>query len=364
LADGATRFLGWWRDELRGLLPERGLLAGAARTIVLAQVEGGFQIAEDGAGRRPAAAAGPAPVLSRAQALSRLAQMAEAGAATAAGIRLPLGQCFVRRVELPTAARREVGQILEFDLERATPFKLKDVHTAHVVEGGTGAGGKLRITQFIAKRETVDPLVADVEAAGLEVAFVDCWQDQPASGRGVDFLRQSAPHAAAGRLVTPLRALGALALLLAVAAVAIAVLRHEAALADVQERTARMRVQAAAVHGMLERSNAAVAGLARLQKMKLEQTPVMEALEEMSRLLPDSVWLTDLRLEGDTLDISGLAKSGAALLSLFERSPIFADAALTAPLTFDQREDKERFSLRIRVKQAAGYRQAAKEERQ
>jgi general secretion pathway protein L len=366
LIDGAKRFLGWWRDELRGLLPERGLVvfAGPERTAVLTQVEGGFQIAEAGAGRRQAGGAGPAPVLSRAQALSKLADMAEAGTATAAGIRLPLSQCFVRRTELPAAARGDVRQILNFDLERATPFRLKDVYTAHVEEGEAGGKGKLRVSQMVAKREAIDPLVADVEASGLEVAFVDCWQDQPSAGLGVDFLEQSAPEAAAQGLVTPLRALAGLALVLAVSAVAITLSKRESALEDVQARAAKMRAQAATVRGVLERSDAAVADLARLQQMKLKQIPAIEVLEEITRVLPDSVWLTDLRMEGDTLDISGLAKSGAALLSLFERSAIFADAALTAPLTLDQREDKERFSLRIRIKQPSASRPLGKEEQQ
>jgi general secretion pathway protein L len=267
-------------------------------------------------------------------------------------------------VELPAAARSDVRQILNFDLERATPFRLKDVYTAHVVEGEAGAKGKLRVSQMVAKREAIDPLVADVEATGLEVAFVDCWQDQPSAGLGVDFLEQSAPEAAAQGLVTPPRALAALALVLAVSAVAIILSKHESALEDVQARAAKMRAQAATVRGVLERSDAAVADLARLQQMKLKQIPAIEVLEEVTRVLPDSVWLTDLRMEGDTLDVSGLAKSGAALLSLFERSAIFADAALTAPLTLDQREDKERFSLRIRIKQPMTSRPLAKEEQQ
>jgi general secretion pathway protein L len=129
--------------------------------------------------------------------------------------------------------------------------------------------------------------------------------------------------------------------------------RYEAALAEVKTETTKLRTQAAAVREAIERSGAAVADLARLQRMKLGQVPAVEVLEELSRLLPDSVWLTDLRIEGDAVDLTGLAKSGAALPSLFVGSTLFADAALTAPVTLDQREDKERFSLRIRLRPLA-----------
>ncbi len=357
LLEGASSFFAWWRGELWGLVPERGRkwLAGAGPGVVLAEVETGFQIlAEDAT--RPGAAPGPAP-LSRAEALSALARMADSGTAATVGIRLPQSKCFQRKVELPKAARNDAGQILSFNLERATPFKLRDVYTAHVVEEEAGSKGKLRFLQLVTKREAVDALVADVKAAGLEVAFVDCWDNQPSSGLSLNFLEAST--ASRGRRSATLpRALAALVLLLAASAFLLLLTSHGSALAELQAQTAKMRTQAAEVRRVLERSDAAVAGLARLHRLKLGQVPSIEVLEEISRVLPDSVWLSDLRIEGDTLDISGLAKAGAALPSLLEQSPLFADAALTAPLTLDPREDKERFSLRVRVKQPVAARQA------
>ena len=358
--NSVVRFFGWWRDELWGLLPEgwRRLFVGADPSVVLAQVESGFQIATETQSRPGAAPA----VLSRAQALSALAGIAEAGTIGSVGVRLPLSQCFERRILLPMAARNEVRKMLNFDLERATPFRLQDVYTAHILAGEAGPTGKQRIRQLVVKRETVDPLVADVKAAGLEVAFVDCWCDTPSSGLSVNFLQESAPpHAGLGEYLTLPRTLAVLVLLLIGSAFMLSLSMHESALAEVQAQTAKVRTQAAAVRGVFDRSDAAVADLARLQQLKLKQATVVEVLEELSQVLPDSVWLTDLRIEGDTLDISGLAKSGAALPSLLVRSALFADATLTAPLTLDPREDKERFSLRLRLKQPVP---SASEERQ
>jgi len=350
--DSAMRFLGWWRDELWGLVPERGrrLLAGADPGVVLAQVESGFQIVNE-AETLAGTDAAPA-VLSRVQALSALAEMAASGGPSTIGIRLPVSQCFERRIELPKAARGDVRKMLNFDLERATPFRLAEVYTAHVMANEAGTKGRQRVRQLVVKREAVDPLVADARAAGLDVAFVDCWHDTPARGLSIDFLEASAPpDTGLGRHLTLPRMLAALVLLLTGSAFLISLSRHESALAELQAQTAKMRAQAAAVRGVLERSDVVVADLARLQQMKLKQIPAVEVLEELSRMLPDSVWLADFRMEGDIVDISGLAKSGAALPALFVPSALFADAALTAPLTLDPREDKERFSLRVRIKQ-------------
>jgi general secretion pathway protein L len=348
---GAARFLDWWRDELRGLVPTRvrRLLADTYAGVVLAQVEDRFQILTEPPSRTRS---GTPEALSREQALAALAEMAASRKLRRIGIRLPLGQCFERRVELPRAARDDVRRMLSFDLERATPFKVGEVYTAYLPAGEAGTKGKQWVRQLVVKREAVDPLLADVKAVGLEPTFVDCWHTAPSPGLAVNFLEASVPpRTGLARHITLPKALGLLVLVLAGLASMLAVWRYETALADITAQTARMRAQAAAVRSALERSDAAVGNLKRLQDLKLQQVPAVAVIEELSRALPDSVWLTDLRIEGGVVDMAGLAKSGATLPSLFVGSALFADAALTAPLTLDQREDKERFSLRIRIKQ-------------
>jgi general secretion pathway protein L len=356
LTHGIAHFFQWWRDELLGLVPRR-LLVGADVGVVLAQVEGGFQIVTAPPRVRRQQAA---PVLTRAQAFAALSKLAVLRKGDAVGLRLPLSQCFERRVELPKAARDDLRRMLNFDLERATPFRLGEVYTAYLPSGEAGAKGKQRVRQLVVKREAVDPLIADLKTAGLVPAFVDCWQATPASGLPVDFLEASGPSPSGlARLVSAPRALAGLVVLLAGLAGALSLSRYEAALAQIGAETAKLRLEAGAVRAAMERSSVAVADLARLQRQKLGHVPSVEVLDELSRLLPDTVWLTDLRIEGDIADIAGLAKSGAALPSLFMGSALFADAALIAPVTLDQREDKERFSLRFRIKPRAALQPAA-----
>jgi general secretion pathway protein L len=365
LGGGLATFLAWWRDELVGLVPDRVRAAfGQAKSdVVLAQVDDGFVVL-DGAAQRGNARRGAAPsAYPLAEALTILMRTAKSRGETAVGLRLPLDGCFARSIELPAGARKDVRQILDMDLERATPFKHRDVYTAHVVDGEDAARGRLRVRQLVTKREAVDPLVAEVKSAGLEVAYVDCWSGQPGSGLPVNFLAPRDGAGGQGGTRRAVRGLAGLALLLLASGLLLGLLRYETALAELETKTAQARQQAAAVRGVLERADSAVADLARLQDLKMKRVPAIEVLEEVTRILPDTVWLTDLRLEDDVLDISGLAPSAAALPPLFGKSALVTDAALTAPVTFDQREDKERFSLRVRVKHQALPRQAAATEK-
>jgi hypothetical protein len=90
LTESAAGFFDWWREELLGLVPQwlRRLLADAEVGVVLAQLDGGFQIF---AAASPRTRGEAAPlVLTRAQALAALADMAASRRASSIGLRLPL----------------------------------------------------------------------------------------------------------------------------------------------------------------------------------------------------------------------------------------------------------------------------------
>ena len=275
-------------------------------------------------------------------------------------MRIPVQSCFRRSVELPTAARGDAGRILELDLERSTPFKLKDVYTAAYIDEGAGAGGRIKAVQLVAKRQAIDPILEELRAADLKVDFVDCWDEQGSAALPVNFLAAAGPQRTDfGRLVTAPRLLAAFAALLVVAVPA----AHAVALpVRPGGRAGAGGGDAHAGHGRAHRAGDLERGGRRADAAAAPEAradPEHCHHRRADPLLPDSVWIADLRLEGSALDITGLAKSGASLLPLFERSKMFAEPTLTAPLTFDQQEDKERFSLRVRLRQPGGEERSA-----
>jgi general secretion pathway protein L len=77
--------------------------------------------------------------------------------------------------------------------------------------------------------------------------------------------------------------------------------------------------------------------------------PVARIIEELTATVPDDAWISDLRIDGDTVELTGFAKSAAALVPRLENAPLFADVLLTSPVVLDNNEDKERFSMRLRL---------------
>jgi general secretion pathway protein L len=49
--------------------------------------------------------------------------------------------------------------------------------------------------------------------------------------------------------------------------------------------------------------------------------------------------------------MTGLSTAAAELVALVDKSPLFADAALTAPIALDSTQQRERFTLQAKLQQ-------------
>jgi general secretion pathway protein L len=342
IADMPTRLLVWWGSELASLVPApvRRILV-RPRLVVSLEGDGMRVLEERGQEARPLGLARDA------------ADVARLAGGRPAGLRLPLSSCYVRRVLLPAAARRDAAGILALDLERATPFREADVYHAHVIDAASGPPGRIAVRHVIVKRALLDRAVARLEAAGCRVAFADCWSGDEPAAMPIDLLPARAggapPHRRRHSLAA---ALGVLALALAASAPCLLLQRHQSALAAIAEQTRRAKSEAGAQRRASGAAQAADSEMAVLARLKHGRPATVEVIEEITRLLPDTAHLLELRIEGDTVDITGFARSAAGILPLLERSALLADAALSGPLTREPGQDRERFAVRMRLRAA------------
>jgi general secretion pathway protein L len=92
-----------------------------------------------------------------------------------------------------------------------------------------------------------------------------------------------------------------------------------------------------------------------LQKIQSEEISKMKMLEELTRILPETVWIWNLKYNGKEIELSGFADSASELIPLLDRSPFFEKVEFLAPVTKEiqmrgaENKEKERFRIKMKL---------------
>ena len=289
-------------------------------------------------------------IVSSTEMLAYLGRKARSKSPPMIGLRLQPKNYFMRNVSLPGAAARDFSKLLLLDLERATPFRTKDVYTAYIIEPSPAGSRTQSIRQYVIKRSLVDGVKLSIEALGLRVVSIECRNDGDSSTLPIDFLAAEREAPVSNRSPRVPFALASACLALAASASYIVIQRHEDSLAELQAQTAQLKIQAQSVRDSVLKSQAALSAINNFNSLHKDFVSRAAIIDEVTRLLPDSAWVTDFKISGATVDIAGLAATASALLPIIEKSPLFVDATSTTPLTFDPLQNKERYGIRMRLR--------------
>jgi general secretion pathway protein L len=373
LGAAAARFWSWYKQEFLALFPQKTvawLLDRGDRKLILHNTHGvsALECADDGQG------ALMAPILADEVLASSLdealARRGMARESTQIILEIDSNAFFVRRFDIPVAAQPNLPRLLAAEIERKTPFRAADVLHGHVSAASPDNPEKLAIEQWILRRDLLERALEGSGVAPQDLDVVrpfwpaDAQTPGPAPRIAVGGRAEASNWFRAAAIL-----LVSLAAVLFLAGLGLTLWRQERIGAELDAKVAEVSSRASRVRQIADRAAAESRLLATLRRER-ERIPMLADLwEEVSRLLPDGAYVTELRLsemrDGERIvDLVGYSDQAVGLPALFDRTPLFSDAALTAPITPDANEKREGFSLQAKVKQkrmAKGAKEAKKE---
>jgi general secretion pathway protein L len=218
----------------------------------------------------------------------------------------------------------------------------------------------LQVVHVIAKRRLIDPLLAEARSMGVPISAVDVVGAE-GDRMGFNLLnRGEAPPSLAGRLRWAIGIAATLLVLVAAATAVVALQRQDQALARLEVESNAARKEAQAVRKRVQDADSLAERISMLRLRRAESVRVVALWEEVTRLLPDTAWLTNVRVENDVLWIDGYARSASELVGIIARSPTFSGVALSAPVVREEARASERFQIRMKIESVgtAGIRKA------
>jgi len=256
-------------------------------------------------------------------------------------------QFLFRPLELPRRAAEFLDGIVRAQIDRITPWTASEAAVGWTQPTDIG-GDKISVTVAAAPLTQIAPFARAVGALSVKSVFISTTVPGPYKA-AIKVFTQSAGGTLELRQVRRL---------LLVGFVGASVIAGLASAADfviggnLQNRHAEVARSIAERRGIIRAGNDAIvnSALARLALRK-NQTPAdVIVLEALSNVLPDHTYVTELRIEGDKVQVIGITNDAPSLIRLIEQSPHFSHATFFAPTTHAPSDPGDRYHIEARIK--------------
>jgi general secretion pathway protein L len=252
-----------------------------------------------------------------------------------------------RSIDFPKAAADFLDGMVRAQIDRLTPWSAADA-VFGITEPEPITGERIALTLAATSQQRIQPLLklaANIGATSI-AGLVEA--DNPGCATGpIRVFVQKVGSAVGARTDVPILLRRALLGAVIMAAASLAVTTYLASELEAEQRElSRQITQRRAALATNRTGGSAETLLARRKQTSPSSVMVFEA---MSRALPDSTYVTELRIEGDKLQFVGLTQDAPSLIKLIEQSPQFSRAVFFAPTTRGQNEPGERIHIEAHI---------------
>ena len=123
--------------------------------------------------------------------------------------------------------------------------------------------------------------------------------------------------------------------------------RQSAELDDLSQRIEAAQKKAIEVRKRLTVMESSSQRILDLKAAKVGGPSPLVIWEELTRLVPDTAWVSGLSIEKAQVTIEGNARAPEELIPLLDGSPLFEAVSFTAPVTKLPGNDLTRFNIRL-----------------
>lgn len=289
-------------------------------------------------------------------AVQDVVQRTPGGLGPEVAIKLAQDQSISQQLVLPQQPDEVLRAIVRNKVESLAPWPLAQCLWGMRATAIPGDPQHVSVVVAVASRALLDELILTLRRAGTEVKALSV---ELAAGDVIDIELGSGDVRRAARQRARSLARAAAAILLLLAGLGLFwVYRTSAEAARLEGETASL-MASLKPGGVPAGETPLVTAANRVYQARRDRLSAVAVLEEVSKLLPDTVHLTALTLDGDQLTIKGQGSGVPGLIQLLEASPDFQSVNFAAATELDQNSNADAFSLIATLDKAAPPAEAA-----
>lgn len=270
---------------------------------------------------------------------------------------LPRSAVLVQHLDLPLASARNLRKVVEYELDRLTPFEASQLYFVARREGRSGRF--IRVTLVAILRDHLDAILNECAAQGLHPSAVDI-QDDVNTRLHVDLLPaglrviQHSSRQGVRRLLLWLCA-GLL-----ITAMLLVLNQRQAVLAQMQTTVLAQREEVTQLQKVRQQLANTRDPAHYLIRRKTAQPPLAALLTELTGCLPADTWVEQLDINhGVDISFTGQSAKASALIGRIKDCHSLKDARFEGVIQPDPHTGKDHFSMRAHIIQEASHASSA-----
>ncbi len=261
-------------------------------------------------------------------------------------VQLPQAKVMTHQLDFPAKAADFLDGMIRSQIDRLTPWSLDDAAFGFSPPA-RAANDRIEVVFAATSRQKLNPVLE--LAKSLDAASVAIYAPAHAGVSAPISLMDRQLRSLIGGAVNVPRLLRSI-LISAVVAAAASLLINAYLGGSLQSELDDLRQQISQRRAALRLgAGGPGSGLGLLEKRKQTTPSSVMVLEAISRALPDSTYVTELRIEGDKVQVVGMTQDAPSLIRLMEQSPQFSRATFFAPTTHAANEPGERFHIEAHI---------------
>lgn len=252
-----------------------------------------------------------------------------------------------KSVTLPHTAKDTIREVLDFEMDRSTPFKRTDVYFDYFVHDELTEQNELQIELYIVKKNIIDVILNNVNLWQVKLDTITAKDNpHPIELNFIPIDKQLRPDKIE---FTRTAILSSLCLVLMATALYFPIAQKENYITELQVSLKDYRQQALEVQKIKNEKIALVEKAQYLVNKHSSQMPPIIILNEVSKKIPDNTSLNRIIFKNNQLQLQGESDNATGLIPLLESLPFFSKVEFQSPTTVNRKTQKEKFQLRISV---------------
>ncbi len=258
-----------------------------------------------------------------------------------------------KRVVYPQAAEENLQDMVGFDLDRQTPFSADQVYFHARVADRDAARATIEVELTVVTRAALREVLQVLRAAGSRVLGIGVAGDR--GNPRIDLLPASdrTPRRLTKAQKINLALLGAV-IVFVLLALWVPILQKREAIKALIPELAKAEGEAEVSRRVESEYSKLIGQYKFLTEKKYANYTAMEVVEEVTKLSPDTAWLSNLDIKTNgkarELQLQGEAASASKMIELLEQSPLLQNTTQRAQTSRGAQPNTERFNIATEIK--------------